>query len=86
MTLFERFTNLWTKDQDMQIATLTSANAEMHDLLNAEREKREATERELRPFQDYVDAADAMAARAAAEAAADRDAAVPPESGDGADG
>ena len=51
-----------------------AANAEMHDVVNTERERREACERELRPFQEYVEASDAMAARAAADAAADRDA------------
>ena len=73
MTLFERFTTLWSKDQDMQIATKNAANAEMHDLLNTEREKREAAERELRPFQEYVEASDAMATAAAANAARERD-------------
>ena len=79
MTLFERFTNIWTKDQDTRIEALLEANAGMHDVVNTEREKREEAERELRPFRDYVDAADAMAARAAADAAADRDAAQPQE-------
>ena len=78
MTLFERFTNLWTKDQDTRIAALAEANAGMHDVVNTEREKREAAERELRPFKEYVEASDAMAAAAAADAAADRDA-MPPE-------
>ena len=86
MTLFERFTTLWSKDQDMQIATKNAANAEMHDLLNTEREKREAAERELRPFQEYVEASDAMAAAAAADAARERDEAAPAESGNGAAG
>ena len=86
MTLFERFTNLWTKDQDTQIATLKAANAEMHDVVNHERERREAAERDLRPFQEYVEASDAMAAAAAADAARERDEAAPTESGDGAEG
>ena len=85
MTLFERFTNIWTKDQDNRIATLTSNLAEANDLMNAEREKRGHAERELRPFREYVEASDAMAAAAAADAAADRDAA-PAEAGDGAEG
>jgi hypothetical protein len=89
MTLFERFTNIWTKDQDARIAALTSANAEMHDMLTAEREHCEDAARELRPFQEYVDAADALAASAAADAAAQRDAAADveaTEAGDGTDG
>ena len=79
MTLFEEFTNIWTKDQDNRIATLAAANAEMHDVVTAERGKREDAERELRPFRDYVEASHAMAAAAAADAAADRDANAPPE-------
>ena len=86
MTLFERFTNIWTKDQDNRIAILRDALAEANDMLTAEREKRIAAEVELLPFQDYVDASDAMAATAAANAARERDEATPAESGDGADG
>ena len=85
MTLFERFTNLWTKDQDTRIEALMEANAGMHDVVNDEREKREACERDLRPFREYVEASDAMAAAAAADAARERDEA-PTEEGNGAAG
>ena len=87
MTLFERFTNIWTKDQDSRIAALTAANAEMHDMLAAERGKRAEAERDLRPFQEYVAAADAIADAAAADAAAIVAAAAEEaESGNGANG
>ena len=39
MTLFERFTNIWTKDQDTRIVALMEANAGMH---NVERRTRKA--------------------------------------------
>ena len=89
MTLFERFTNIWTKDQDSRIAALTAANAEMHDMLAGERTKRAEAERDLRPFQEYVAAADALADAAAADAAAivaAAAAAEEAESGNGANG
>ena len=86
MTLFERFTNIWTKDQDSRIAALNANLAEANDMLIAERERRVDAERELRPFQEYVEASDAMAAAAAADAARERDEAAPAESGDGAEG
>ena len=75
--LFQRFTTIYAKDQQMQIDAKTSANAEMHDLLDAERIRREDAEAELRPFREYVDHADAIAAQVAADAAAERDAAAP---------
>ena len=49
MELFEEFTNYWSKDQDTRIAALQEANAGMHDVVNTERELREASERQLRP-------------------------------------
>ena len=84
MELFEEFTNLWSQDQDTRIAALQEANAGMHDVVNTERELREASERQLRPFKEYVEASRAMAAKAAADAAADRDA-NPPTLMDGDD-
>ena len=74
MSLFERFTTIYAKDQQMQIDAQTSANAELHDMLEAERGLRRDAEDELRPFRVYVENADAIAARAAADAAAERDA------------
>ena len=65
MELFEEFTNLWSQDQDTRIAALQEANAGMHDVVNTEREMREASERQLRPFKEYVEASRAMAAKAA---------------------
>ena len=86
MDLFHRFTSMWTKDQDGQVATLRATLAEANDSIDALRVRAEAAERELRPFQDYVEASDAMAAAAAADAARERDEAAPTESGDGAEG
>ena len=83
ITLFERFTNIWSKDQDRQIAALTVANAEMHDALAAEREAHADCKEALRPFQEYVAAADAHAEQLAAAAAIQRDEAA--EAGDGDD-
>ena len=67
------------KIRDTRIAALQEANAGMHDVVNTEREMREACERQLRPFKEYVEASRAMAAKAAADAAADRDANAPDE-------
>ena len=77
MTLFQRFTTIYAKDQQMQIDAKASANAELHDILEAERGLRRDAEAELRPFREYVEHADAIAAQAAADAAAERDAAAP---------
>ena len=80
--LFNRFITIYAKDQQMQIDAKTSAAAELHDMLNAERIRREDAEAELRPFREYVEHADAIAAQAAADAAAERDAAAPAEPDD----
>ena len=77
MTLFERFITIYAKDQQLQIDAKTSAAAELHDMLEAERGQRRDAEAELRPFRSYVENADAIAAQAAADAAAERDAAAP---------
>ena len=82
-TLFERFTKLWSKDQDQRIATLTAANAEMHDALAAERMAHADCKEALRPFQEYVAAADAHAEQLAAAAAIQRDEAAEAGDGDG---
>ena len=75
--LFQRFVVIYAKDQQLQIDAKTSAAAEMHDLLEAERGLRRDAEAELRPFRSYVENADAIAAQAAADAAAERDAMAP---------
>ena len=80
--LFERYNAIRFEEHNMAAVANRTNRAEMHDLLNAEREKREAAEEELRPFKEYVEESDAMAAAAAADAAAQRDAA-PTEAGDG---
>ena len=77
MDLFERFITIYAKDQQTQIDAKTSAAAELHDMLEAERGLRRDAEAELRPFRSYVENADAIAAQAAADAAAERDAMAP---------
>ena len=76
MTLFERYNKIKFKDHVMQSASDAAANAEMHDVVNAERALREAAEEEVRPFKEYVADAEAQAAAVAADAAAQRDAAA----------
>ena len=82
-TLFERFTNIWSRDQDQRIAMLTAANAEMHDALAVERMAHMACKEALRPFLEYVDAADAHGEEVSADAAAQRDEAAEAGDGDG---
>ena len=86
MTLFERYNAIRFEEHNLAAAASRTNRAEMHDLLNAEREKREAAEEELRPFKEYVAESDAMTSHAAAADAADRDAAAPTEEGPGPDG
>ena len=75
--LFARYNTIKEAELNTQATTTKAANAELHDLLEAERGLRRDAEAELRPFHEYVEHADAIAAQAAADAAAARDAAAP---------
>ena len=48
--VFQRFITIYAKDQQLQIDAKTSAAAELHDMLEAERGMRRDAEAELRPF------------------------------------